>query len=68
MARYEQYEIWAMNSDKWELLASFANFEVANAMARNRSTRVRLIRATYEEGKPVEQEILAEVGATRQTP
>ncbi|MFB3917808.1 MAG: hypothetical protein ACE14M_13835 [Terriglobales bacterium] len=68
MSRFEQYEIWALHGEKWELVASFANFDVANAMTRNRSSRVRLIHAIYEEGKPVEQEVLAEVGATRQTP
>ena len=68
MARWEQFEVWALKGEKWEFLASFLNFEVANALARNRPSRVRLIHAVYEDGKVVEQEILAEVGATRNQP
>ena len=66
MPRWEQFEVWAQNGAKWEMIASFSDFEVASAMARNRSTRMRLVHAVYENGKIVEQDVLAEVGTTRQ--
>ncbi len=65
VARFEQFEVWQLNQDRWEFLASFQDFAVANAMARSRSHRVRLLRVVYEDAKPVEQDILAEIGATR---
>jgi hypothetical protein len=66
MTRWEQYEVWVENSDKWEMLASFGDFEVASAMARSRSSRMRLVHAIYEEGKLISQDVLAEVGITRE--
>jgi len=68
MAHLEQYEVWALNGDKWEFVAAFRDFDVASALAKNRTSRVRLIRAAYEDGKRVQEEILAEVGAIRQAP
>ncbi len=68
MARFEQFEIWEFNRDRWEFLAAFPDFEIANAMARGRSYRVRLMRVVYEDAKSVEQEVITEIGATRQTP
>jgi hypothetical protein len=68
MGRWEQFEVWTQNGEKWEFLGSFMHFDVAQAMAKNRPRRVRLIHAVYEDGKPVEQQILAEVGATRPHP
>jgi hypothetical protein len=65
MARWEQYEIWVQNGEKWEMLASFQDFEVASAVARNRSSRMRLLLATYEDGALVTKDVLAELGATR---
>jgi hypothetical protein len=65
MARWEQYEIWVQNGEKWEMLASFQDFEVASAVARNRSSRMRLIHASYEDGTVVTKDVLAELGATR---
>ena len=65
MARWEQFEVWTQTGDKWEMLASFHDFELASAMARNRSSKMRLIHAVYENGKVVERDILAELGATR---
>jgi hypothetical protein len=68
MARFEQFEIWEHNGGKWEFVASFKDFDLARAMARKRSYRVRLILAVYQDGKAVEQEVLTEIGATRQEP
>jgi len=50
------------------MVASFRDFEVASALLRHRSTRVRLVGAVYEDGRLVEQDVIAEVGSTRQEP
>lgn len=50
------------------MVASFRELAVASAVARNRSSRVRLVRAVYEDARLVEQEIIAEVGTTRERP
>ena len=66
MARWEQFEVWTQNgSNRWEMIAAFSDFEVASAVARNRSSKMRLIHAIYENGKVLERDVLAEVGATR---
>jgi hypothetical protein len=66
MARWEQYEIWAQNGAKWEMVAAFDDFEVASAVARNRSSRMRLIHASYEDSRRVAEDVIAELGTTRQ--
>jgi len=69
MDRFEQFEIWATRPDsasRWEMVAAFADFEVASAVASRRGRRVRLVHSIYEEGKLVKQEVLAEVGDTSQ--
>ena len=68
MARWEQYEIWVQNGEKWEMLASFLDFEVASAVARNRSSKMKLILATYEDNTVVVKDVIAELGATRTEP
>ncbi len=68
MARFEQYEVWTLSGDKWELVACFREFDVASAVARNRSSRVRLVHAVYEDSKLVSQDVLADVRATRKEP
>ena len=57
-----------MSQGRWELVASFLDFDVAYALTKHRAERVRLLKATYDNGLPVEQEIIAEVGATREQP
>jgi hypothetical protein len=66
--RAEQYEIWIENRGKWEMTCWFADFAVASAVFANRTYRQRLIHATYENGTLVRQEVLAEVGRTREEP
>lgn len=66
MGRWEQYEVWVQDGAKWEMIASFSDSELASAVVRTRSNRMRLIHAIYEEGKLVSQDVLAEVGATRE--
>ncbi len=68
MPRIEQYEIWAQNGDKWELASAFRDFDVASAVARLRSSRVRLMHVVYEDGQVVEKQVIAEIGATREHP
>jgi hypothetical protein len=57
-----------MNRGRWEFVACFLEFEVAYAVAKNRNDRVRLLKVTYENGTAVQQEVIAEVGATREEP
>ena len=57
-----------MNDGKWEFVLSFADFDVAYAVAKNRKARVRLLKVSYEDGASVQQEIIAEVGDTRLAP
>jgi hypothetical protein len=68
MARWEQFEVWRLSGTRWEMVASFPDFEVANAVVRKRSSQVRLIHAVYDENKIVEQEVLMELGAPREQP
>jgi len=68
MARWEQYEIWVQNGERWEMLASFLDFEVASAVARNRSSKMKLMLATYEDSTVVAKDVIAELGATRTEP
>lgn len=68
MAQWEQYEVWGLNGERWELLASFHDFDVASAVARARAARVRLIHAVYEGGARVREDVLAELGAVREAP
>ncbi|MGZ4816534.1 MAG: hypothetical protein ACXVZV_14050 [Terriglobales bacterium] len=68
MARFQQFEVWQMNRGRWEFVASFLEFEVAYAVAKNRNDRVRLLKVTYEDGTAVQQEVIAEVGTTREQP
>jgi hypothetical protein len=68
LARIEQYEIWVANGEKWELTSAFRDFDVASAVARSRSTRIRLMHVVYEDGQVVEKQVIAEIGATREQP
>ena len=68
MARWEQYEIWVQNGVKWEMLASFQDFEIASAVARNRSSKMRLMLVTYEDSAVVSKDVIAELGTTRIQP
>ena len=66
MEQWEQFEIWQQNGAQWEMLAFFLDFDVASAVARNRSSRMRLVHAIYQDGVVVDQQVLAELGTTRQ--
>ena len=66
--RWDQYEIWAMNQGKWEFIASFVDFEVASAVFRNRTYRQRMLHVVYEGKTMMKQDVIAEVGSTREEP
>jgi hypothetical protein len=68
MARFEQFEIWEFNRGRWDFIASFKDFDVAHVMASKRRYRVRLMQVVYEDGKAVDQQVLSEIGATRDEP
>ncbi len=68
MSRFEQYEVWQLQGERWEQAGAFADLEVASAMAGARQKRVRVMRVSYENGNPARQEVLAEVGSTRKQP
>ncbi len=57
-----------MIEGKWEFVSSFPEFDIAYSVAKNRKSRVRLLKVTYEDGASVEQEMIAEVGDTRHDP
>lgn len=65
MPHLEQFEVWVFQDNRWELIAAFFDLDTASAVARNRKTRVKLVHATYENGQPVAQETLAEIGNLR---
>ena len=65
VSRFEQFEIWALVDNQWEMLAYFQDLDVASAMAKPRSNPIQLKRVKYDEGKLVEEEVLAEMGAMR---
>lgn len=61
MIRQEQYEIWVQNnSSKWDILGSFQDMDLASTVAKNHSGRTRLICLTFEYGKLISQESVAE--------
>ncbi len=66
--RFEQYEIWVPNEGRWELIGTFRDFDVAATVASSRGRRLRLVRAIYEDGQRVQEDVLADVGSTRDEP
>ena len=68
MADFEHYELWAEKKGQWGKVASFREFDLASTLLRNYKYRMRLVRVSYQDGAPVLNEVLAEVGATRREP
>jgi len=60
--------VWVLNKGKWELVAQFADMDVASAVFKNRTYRQKLVHAVYEDDKRVSEDIMAEVGRTREEP
>jgi hypothetical protein len=65
MSRLEQFEVLQLVGEKWELVGAFPQMDVAAEVARNRKANVRLVRATYEDGKKIAEDIILDLGATR---
>lgn len=65
MAHLEQFEVLQLQDEKWELVAAFRDLDLATEVARNRRSNVRVVRAGYEDGKKVSEEILLDFGSTR---
>jgi hypothetical protein len=65
MSFLEQYEVWIFENNRWELIAAFFDQDTASAVAQSRKARVKLIHAKYEDGQPVSQELIAEIGNIR---
>jgi hypothetical protein len=65
---FEQYEIWILHGKQWTLASAYTDFELASAVANSHTHHMRLIHAIYENGVQVQQNILAEMGATREKP
>jgi hypothetical protein len=62
--RQEQFEIWVQNgSARWDMLGCFQDAGLASSLAKNHSTRSRLICVTFEHGKMISQEVIADMGA-----
>jgi hypothetical protein len=63
MIRQEQFEIWVQNgSARWDMLGCFQDADLASSLAKNHSTRSRLICVTFEHGKMISQEVIADMG------
>ena len=67
MGRWEQFEIWLCANEKWHLAASFADIELAKAIAGNYTSNMRLIHCTYDGNRRIEEDVLMDLGATRRS-
>lgn len=67
MGRWEQFEIWLCANDKWYMAASFADLELAKAVARNYTSNMRLVHTMYEDGRCEQRDVLMDLGATRKS-
>ena len=63
---WEHFEVWADKGGKWQLIGAFAALDVANAVARNYTYRMKVVHAVFEDGKRVKEETLAQLGSTRE--
>ncbi len=66
IARWEQFEVYQWDGEKWRLLGAFPDLDVAKAMARTRSTRMRLVRTVYDECNQIEQDVIADLAAVQE--
>lgn len=65
MRSEEQFQVWVLDNGHWQIIGAFHDFDPANALARARNNRVRLMRVLFEDGKLTNSDVLAEIGATR---
>jgi hypothetical protein len=65
MPLLEQFEVFQLSGERWEFVAGFPVLDLATEIARTRGANVRVVRATYENGKKVAEDIIVDLGATR---
>jgi hypothetical protein len=65
MAELEQFEVLQLQGEKWEMVAAFRDLELAMEVGRARHSNVRVVRIGYQDGKKVSEEILLDLGSTR---
>lgn len=64
--RWEHFEVWADKKGRWELIGAFLDHDVASAVARNYTYRMKVVHAVFEDGKRIEEQTLVELGSTRE--
>ena len=65
MSLLEQFEVFQLAGEHWEFVAGFPVLDFATEIARTRGANVRVVRASYENGKRVAEDIIVDLGATR---
>jgi hypothetical protein len=65
MPPVEQFEVLQFVAGHWELVAAFPQLELATEVAKNRSANVRIVRASYENGRKVGEDIILDLGSMR---
>ncbi len=65
MSLLEQFEVFQLAGGHWEFVAGFPVLAPATEIARTRGANVRVVRASYENGKRVAEDIIVDLGATR---
>ncbi len=63
-ATWEQFEVYQQDGERWRLIGAFPDLDIAKAMARTRSTRMRLVRSLYNECSQIEQDVIADLAAS----
>jgi hypothetical protein len=68
MAKWKHYELWVQAGEKkWEMVGVFPDTDIPTSMAGMRGGRSRLIEVLYDDSKLLGQEIIAEIGLSRET-
>ena len=65
MSRCEQYEVWSQKEGKWEMAITFFQMDMATSIIPLYPSPMRLVRAVYEGGKLMQQDVVAEKNFTR---
>jgi hypothetical protein len=65
MSRWEQFEVWTISAAGRQWVGSFADLDVAAAMARSHKERILLLRVVYDYSKRLEEEVIMEIGLPR---
>ena len=65
MPGFEQFEVLQQVGTRWDLVAAFPALELATEIAKARGANVRVVRAAYENGKKIGEDIILDFGSTR---